>query len=244
MPSQYQIVSCSLTDCGRSCSSVSPLLYETSIHLCSYRLHNFHTQHTTICGSSPHFLSPPPRIQLQFIVCNVCQTQMPFSLTTTVVLSVGWSCTYTHVHNKHHCCYLSNFTLLSLFWNEKKKNVGHYFLSTLCRNVQILKLKFNSDIQARLNKNKNVHSNPHSFSTCLLIQICSHTDRVTGSPYRWRSCQDAFSTARICDIKKFNSAVLTSCSQLILMGWAPIQPMNLKDKRKTCQDCMPNKNTK
>lgn len=78
---------------------------------------------------------------------------------------------------------------------------------------------------------------------CLLIQICSPTDRVTGSPYRWRSCQDAFSTARICDIKKFDSAVLTSCSQLILIGWAPIQAMNLKDKRKTCQDCMPDKQT-
>ena len=25
-----------------------------------------------------------------------------------------------HVCNKHHCCYLSIFTLLSLFWNEEK----------------------------------------------------------------------------------------------------------------------------
>jgi len=60
----------------------------------------------------------------------VCQTQTPLSQTTTVALSVGRLCTYTHVRNKHQCCYLSVFTLLSLFWNEKK-NVGHYFLSNL-----------------------------------------------------------------------------------------------------------------
>jgi hypothetical protein len=72
----------------------------------------------------PHTLmSPPLRIQLQLVVCNVCQTQTPFSQTTTAALSVGLPCTYTHVHNKHQCCYLSIFTLLSVFWNEKK-NVG------------------------------------------------------------------------------------------------------------------------
>jgi len=76
----------------------------------------------------PHFLSLPLRIQLQLVVCNVCQTQIPFPQTTIAVLSVGQPCTYTHVRNKHPCCYLSIFTLLSLFRNEKK-NVGHYFLS-------------------------------------------------------------------------------------------------------------------
>jgi len=53
-------------------------------------------------------------------VCNVCQTQTPFSQTTTAALSVEQPCTYTHVRNKHHSCFLSVFTLLSLFWNEKK----------------------------------------------------------------------------------------------------------------------------
>ena len=55
-------------------------------------------------------------------VCNVCQTQAPFSQTTTAALSVGRPCTYTHVRNKHQCCYLSICTLLSLFWNERKKS--------------------------------------------------------------------------------------------------------------------------
>jgi hypothetical protein len=93
---------------------------------------DFHTQHTTVCEYSPHFLSLPLRIKLQLVVCNVCQTQAPISQTTTAVLSVRRPCTYTHVCNKHQSCYLSIFTFLSLFWNEKK-NVGHYFLSNLRR---------------------------------------------------------------------------------------------------------------
>jgi len=97
----------------------------------------------------------------------VCQTQTPFSQTTTAALSDDR--VLTRMCNKHQCCYLSIFILLSLFWNEKK-NVGHYFLSNLRRNVQTLKLKFNSDIQARLNKNKNVHTNSHSFSN----SVCSY----------------------------------------------------------------------
>jgi hypothetical protein len=71
-----------------------------------------------------------PILQLQLVVCNVCQTQTPFSQTTTAALSVGRLCTYTNGRNKHQCCYLSIFALLSLFWNEKK-NVRHYFLSNL-----------------------------------------------------------------------------------------------------------------
>jgi len=51
----------------------------------------------------------------------VYQTQAPFSQTTTAALSVGRTCTYTHVRNKHEFCYLSIFTLVSLLWNEKKK---------------------------------------------------------------------------------------------------------------------------
>ena len=62
-----------------------------------------------------------PNLAIASWVCNVCQTQTPFSQTTTAALSVGRPCTYTHVRNKYQCCYLSIFTLLSLFWNEKKK---------------------------------------------------------------------------------------------------------------------------
>jgi hypothetical protein len=93
-------------------------------------MYNFHTQHTTVCECSLHFLSPPLRIQSHLVACNVCQTQTPFSQTTTAALSVGRPCNYIHVRNKHQCCYLSLFTLLSLLWNERK-NVGHYFLSKL-----------------------------------------------------------------------------------------------------------------
>jgi hypothetical protein len=71
-------------DSGQSRSSISPLP-EASIQRCSYRLYNFHTQHTTVYECSQHFLSPPLRIQLQLTVCNVCQTQTPFLQTTTVV---------------------------------------------------------------------------------------------------------------------------------------------------------------
>jgi hypothetical protein len=103
---------------------------EPSAQRCFYRLHNFNTQHTTVCECFPHSLSPPLRIQLQLVVCNVCQTRTPFSQTTTAALSVGRPCTWAHVRNKHQCSYQLIFTLLSLFWNEKKK-VGHYFLSNL-----------------------------------------------------------------------------------------------------------------
>ena len=61
-----------------------------------------------------------PNLAIASWVCNVRQTQTPFSQTATAALSVGRPCTYTHTHNKHPCCYLSIFTLLSLFWNEKK----------------------------------------------------------------------------------------------------------------------------
>ena len=132
MPLLYQLISCSRSHVlaariTLSSSNLVPcLLAEPSVQRCSYWLHYFHTQHTTVCECSPHFLSPPLRIQLQLVVCNVCQTQMLFVQTTTVALSVGRQCTY--MRSKHQCCYLSVFTLLSLFWNEKK-NVGHYFLS-------------------------------------------------------------------------------------------------------------------
>jgi hypothetical protein len=98
---------------------LKPYISEPSLQRCSYWLHNFHTQHTTVCECF-RFLSPPLRIQLQLVVCNVCQTQTPFLQTTTAALSVRRPCTYKHVRNKHQCCYLSIFTLLSLFWNEKK----------------------------------------------------------------------------------------------------------------------------
>ena len=61
-----------------------------------------------------------PNLAIAFWVRNVCQTQTPFSQTTTAALSVGRPCTYTHMRNKHQCCYISIFTLLSLSWNEKK----------------------------------------------------------------------------------------------------------------------------
>jgi hypothetical protein len=41
---------------------------------------------------------------------------------------------------------------------EETKCNGFQF-GAQARNVQILQLKFNSNMQARLNKNKNVHSN-------------------------------------------------------------------------------------
>jgi hypothetical protein len=127
MPSLYQLVSCSrshvLTARITFLHFLKPYLSEPSVHRCSYRLHNFHAQHTTVCECSPQFLSPPLRIQLQLVVCNVCQTQMPFSQTTTAALFVGRPCTYVHVRNKHQRCYLSIFTLLSLFWNEKKYGI-------------------------------------------------------------------------------------------------------------------------
>jgi hypothetical protein len=121
MPSLYQLISCS-----RRPWSIMQLRFSTSwslnsepgVQRCSYWLHNFHTQHTTVCECSLHFLSPPLRMQLQLIICNVCHTQMPFSQTTTVALYIRRPCAY--VCNKHQYCYLSIFTLLSLLWNEKK----------------------------------------------------------------------------------------------------------------------------
>ena len=55
-------------NCLNPASDSAPINCTTSI-----------AQHTTICKCSPHFLSPPLRIQLQLIVCNMCQTQTPFS---------------------------------------------------------------------------------------------------------------------------------------------------------------------
>ena len=69
-----------------------------------------------------------PNLAIASWVCNMCHTETPFWQTVTAALSVGQPYTYTRVHSKHQRCYISIFTLLSLFWNEKK-NVGHYFLS-------------------------------------------------------------------------------------------------------------------
>jgi hypothetical protein len=68
MPSMYQFVSCSrshvLTVRITFLHFLKPQLSEPSVQRCSYRLHNFHAQHATVCECSPHFLSPPLRIQL------------------------------------------------------------------------------------------------------------------------------------------------------------------------------------
>ena len=61
----------------------------------SFWLHNFHTQHTNVCEYCPHCLSPPLRIQLQLVVCDVCHTQTPFSQTTTAAISVRLPYAYT-----------------------------------------------------------------------------------------------------------------------------------------------------
>ena len=96
MPSLYQLVSCSRGHTTQILRFLKPQLYEPSVQWCSYPLHNFHTQHTTVCELFPYFLSPPLRIQLQVLVFNVCQTQTPFSQTTTAALSVVRPCT-THI---------------------------------------------------------------------------------------------------------------------------------------------------
>jgi hypothetical protein len=72
---------------------------------------------TQLFVNVPTLSFPPLRIQLQLVVSNVCQTQTPFSQTTTAALSVARPCTDTHVRNKHQCCYFSIFTFLTLFWN-------------------------------------------------------------------------------------------------------------------------------
>jgi hypothetical protein len=82
---------------------------ETACHTtgCEKAEEQYLNVNTTVCDCSLHFLSPPLRIQLQLVVCNVCHTQTPFSQTTTAALSVGRPCNYTYVRNKHQCCYLS-----------------------------------------------------------------------------------------------------------------------------------------
>ena len=60
-------------------------------------------------------------------ICNVCQTQTPFSQTTTATLSVGRPCTYTHVRNKHVLVPL--IFHMAIFILEWEKNLGQYFLS-------------------------------------------------------------------------------------------------------------------
>jgi hypothetical protein len=94
MPSMYQLVSSSRSHVLTFLQFLKPQLSAPSVQRCSYRLQNLHTQHTTVFECSPHFLSPPLRIQLQLVVCNVWQTQTPFSQITTLVLSVGRPCTY------------------------------------------------------------------------------------------------------------------------------------------------------
>ena len=78
-----------------------------------------------------------------------------------MALSVGWPCTYTHVRNKPQCCYLSIFTLLSLFWNEKKKmwvallSEQPLYLISMFRKTQsavhwVLSLKMNQSQSVKL----------------------------------------------------------------------------------------------
>ena len=114
-----------LPDCGRSCRSVSPLsealtlwTQRPTVLLSIAQL--LYTAHSRLWMFSTLYF-PATKNSVTARCCNVCQTQTPFLQTTTAALSVGRPCTYTHLRNKHQCCCLSIFTLLSLFWNEKKK---------------------------------------------------------------------------------------------------------------------------
>jgi hypothetical protein len=118
MPFLYQFVSCSRSHVLTARISFSPLPEDLTLWI--QRLHNFHTQHTSVCECSLKFLSPPLRIQLQLVVGNVIQTHTPFLQTIRAALSVGYPCTYTDMRNKHQCCYFWIFTLISLLLNEKK----------------------------------------------------------------------------------------------------------------------------
>ena len=118
-------------DRGRSCRSVSPLsealtlwTQRPTVLLSTAQLP--YTAHNRY-ECSPHFLSPPLRIQLQLVVCNVCQTQTPFSQTTTAALSVGRPCTYICTRNISVA--VSQFSHCYIYSGMRKKNVGHYCLS-------------------------------------------------------------------------------------------------------------------
>jgi len=130
MPSLYQLVSCSRSHVLTATITLwsSSNLVQCSVSFSGPKRWKSDGARSGLYGGWGSTVQP--NFQLQLVVCNVYHTQTPFSQTTTAALSVGRPCTYTHVRNKHQCCYLWIFTLLSLFWNENK-NVGHYFLSNL-----------------------------------------------------------------------------------------------------------------
>jgi hypothetical protein len=134
-------------DRGRPCSSISPLpealtlwTQRPTVLLLTAKLP--YTAHNRLWMFPTLSFSATKNSITACVVCNVCHTQTPFSQTTPAALSVRRPCNYTHMRNKHQCCYLSVFTLLCLFWNEKK-NVGHYFLSnlhTICGHILVISL--------------------------------------------------------------------------------------------------------
>ena len=85
-------------------------------------LHNFHTQHTTVCEYFPNFLSPPLRIQLQLFVTCVTHKRHFYRLLQRRCLSDDRVL-------KDICAINISFAtsqfshLLSLFWNEKNINM-------------------------------------------------------------------------------------------------------------------------
>jgi len=103
MPSLYQFVSCSRSHVRTTRITLSPSLKPLSHAVYpsvaqkdeNLTAHNFHTQHTTVCECFPHFLSLPLRIQLQFVVCNVCHTHR------------------RHFHRLLQRCYLSDDRVLT-----------------------------------------------------------------------------------------------------------------------------------
>ena len=130
MPFPYQLVSCSRSHvlAPRITLLSSSNLVQRSVAFSDLKKYENLIAPDQDYGGGGLGSTAQPNLAIASWVCNVCQTQTPFSQTTTAALSVGRPCTYTHVRNKHQSCYLSVFTLLSLFWNEKK-NVGHYFMS-------------------------------------------------------------------------------------------------------------------
>ena len=105
-------------DCGRSCSSVSPLLWTQlptvllSTAQLPYTTHNRLWIFPTISFSTTK--------NSITACCLQCVSQTQFSRPTTSAISVGRPCFLTHVHNKHQFA-TAQFSHFYLYYGMRKK---------------------------------------------------------------------------------------------------------------------------
>jgi hypothetical protein len=115
-------------DCGWSCNSVSPIC-EALAFWTQWQMVLLLTRQLPYIAHNHLWMFPHFLFLLQWISYSRYVTCVRHRCHFHTLLQWHYLSDdhVLNVHNNHQCCYPSIFTLLSLFWNEKK-TVGHYLL--------------------------------------------------------------------------------------------------------------------